>query len=72
MNNKFSEELFLTNETGRMLYADGATLQDVGIPAGGTLLMRFPVDEDLVAQWDSYGMSAAEARVSAAFRNDED
>ncbi len=59
-------------ENGRMLYADGATLQDVGIPAGGTLLMRFPVDEDLVAQWDSYGMSAAEARVSAAFRNDED
>ena len=59
-------------ENGGMLYADGATLQDVGIPAGGTLLMRFPVDEDLVAQWDTYGMSAAEARVSAAFRNDED
>ena len=59
-------------ENGGMLYADGTTLQNVGIPAGGTLLMRFPVDEDLVAQWDSYGMSAAEARVSAAFRNDED
>ena len=59
-------------ENGGMLYADGTTLQNVGIPAGGTLLMRFPVDEDFVAQWDTYGMSAAEARVSAAFRNDED
>ena len=59
-------------ENGGMLYADGTTLQGVGILAGGTLLMRFPVDEDLVAQWDTYGMSAAEARVSAAFRNDED
>ena len=59
-------------ENGGMLYADGTTLQNAGIPAGGTLLMRFPVDEDFVAQWDTYGMSAAEARVSAAFRNDED
>ena len=59
-------------ENGGMLYADGTTLQHVGIPAGSSLLLRFPVDDELVAQWDVYGMSAAEVRVSAAFRNDED
>ena len=59
-------------ENGRMLYADGATLQDVGIPAGGTLLMRFFVDEEMAAQWESYGMGASEVHVSAAFRSDED
>ena len=38
-----------------MVYADGTTLQDVGIPAGGTVLVRFDVDEAFVTQWQSYG-----------------
>lgn len=59
-------------QSGSMVYADGDTLQNIGIPAGGTLLIRFPVDEELTRQWDSYGMSATEVRVSAAFRGDED
>lgn len=59
-------------QSGGMVYADGDSLQNVGIPAGGTLMIRFPVDEELTEQWDSYGMSATEVRVSAAFRGDED
>ena len=55
-----------------MIYADGTTLKDVGIPVGGTILLRFPVEDELVKQWDSYGMSASEVRVTASFRNDED
>lgn len=54
------------------LYADGVTLQNVGIPAGGTMLLRFDVDDMFVSQWSSYGVAPAEARVSAAFRADED
>ena len=41
----------LYTDSGAMLYSDGTTLQDVGIPAGGTVLVRFDVDEAFVAQW---------------------
>lgn len=57
---------------GRLVYADGMTLQGVGIPAGGRTLVRFDVDEAFVAQWKSYNAMPAEARVSATFRRDED
>ena len=62
----------LYTQSGNMIYADGTTLKDVGIPVGGTILLRFPVEDELVKQWDSYGMSASEVRVTASFRNDED
>lgn len=64
----------LYTESGAMLYADGATLKGVGIPAGGTMLARFYVDDVILGQWLQAGESFApvEARVNAAFRNDED
>ena len=57
---------------GSMIYADGMTLRDVSIPAGGTVLMRFAIDSVFVSQWQSYGVVPAEARVSASFRADDD
>ena len=56
----------------QMVYADGTTLKDVGIPAGGTLLVRFDIDDAFIAQWQSYGSMPTQAMVSAAFRSDED
>lgn len=57
---------------GRMVYADGMTMQGVGIPAGGKALVRFDVDEVFAAQWRSYNAMPTEARVIATFRRDED
>ncbi len=57
---------------GSMIYADGMTLRDVGIPAGGTVLVRFAIDSVFVSQWQGYGVVPAEARVSASFRADDD
>ena len=55
-----------------MIYADGVTLKDVGIPAGGEVLLRFPVDDSFVEQWSGYGAAPAYAQVNAMFRRDED
>ena len=58
---------------GKMIvYADGTTLKDVGIPAGGTVLVRFDIDSAFISQWKSYNAMPTQAMVSAAFRNDED
>lgn len=57
---------------GDLLYADGKTLQGVGVPAGGTMLVRFFVDNAFVNQWSGYNMMPASARVNASFRADED
>lgn len=62
----------LYTEEGMMLYADGATLKDVGIPAGGTTLVRFGIDDVFVDQWDSYGARPTQVRVNASFGTDED
>lgn len=62
----------LYTDGGSMIYADGRTIQGVGIPAGGTLIVRFHVDSRFVNQWKQYGASIAEARVNAVFRVDED
>ncbi len=62
----------LYTESGYMLYADGSTVQNVGIPAGGTLLMRFSVEDAFVSQWTSAGMMPTQTRVTASFRNDQD
>lgn len=64
--------LGLYTEGGSLIYTDGLTVQHVGIPAGGTVLLRFPVDGEFVSQWDTYGAIPAEARVIASFRNDTD
>jgi len=59
-------------ENGAMIYADGVTMQNVGIPAGGTVLQRFRLDNVFVNQWKSYNAMPTEARVTAVFRNDAD
>lgn len=57
---------------GGMIYADGMTLKDVGIPAGQSVLARFAVDKVFVEQWKTYGAEPTEVRVNAGFRNDAD
>lgn len=57
---------------GDLLYADGRTLQSVGVPAGETMLVRFFVDNAFVERWSSYNAMPASARVNASFRADED
>ena len=64
--------LGLYTDDGTMVYADGTTLQDVGIPAGGTVLVRFDVDDVFVKQWQSYGVMPTQANTNASFRKDED
>ena len=62
----------LYTDTNKLVYADGTTLKDVGIPAGGTVLVRFDIDSAFIGQWKSYNAMPTQAMVSAAFRNDED
>lgn len=62
----------LYTQAGQMIYADGMTVNSVGIPAGGELLVRFGVDKAFVDQWNSYGATPAHVRVNAMFRNNED
>ena len=62
----------LYTESGSMIYADGTTLQDVGIPAGGTVLVRFDVDSAFIKQWQSYGAAPTQVQTNASFRRDED
>ena len=59
-------------DSGAMLYADGVTLQNVGIPAGGTTLVRFPVDDTVAKQWESYGVTPARVQAKAIYRADSD
>ena len=65
-------EAGLYTEGGQMLYACGTQLKDVGIPKGGTMLLRFGVEEELVEQWSGYGMTPAYALTSAVFSDNED
>lgn len=57
---------------GNLIYADGLTMQDVGVPAGGRTLLRFEVDDAFIEQWSGYGVTPEEVKVSASFRADED
>lgn len=62
----------LYTQTGGMIYADGMTLKDVGVPAGGSVLVRFYVDEMFVNQWAEFGAAPDHVKVNAAFRADSD
>ena len=59
-------------DAGQLIYADGKTLSDIGIPAGGRVLVRFDVDPLLVNQWVSYGASPARVVATAMVRGGED
>ena len=55
-----------------MVYADGMRLQDIGIPAGGSVMVRFDVEDELAAQWRSYDALPTQVRASAMFSANED
>lgn len=62
----------LYTEGGQMIYADGRMLTGVGIPAGGTVLVRFDVDAAFVSQWQAYSAMPMQAHVNASFRLNSD
>ena len=62
----------LYTDAGQMIYADGMTLTGVGIPAGGTVLARFTVEEAFVSQWKTFGAVPTQAHVNASFRVESD
>lgn len=62
----------LYTDAGQMVYTDGLRLSDVGVPAGGTVLVRFDVDQELAQQWSSYGALPTQAHVNAMFSTNED
>ena len=62
----------LYTEAGQMVYADGMRLQDIGIPAGGSVMVRFDVEDELAAQWRSYDALPTQVRASAMFSANED
>lgn len=57
----------LYTDAGQLVYADGRTLQDVGITSGGKLLVRFDVESTLVEQWMGYGALPTQVRAGAMF-----
>ena len=59
-------------DNGALIYAGGTTLQGVGVPAGGTTLMRFAIDDAIVTQWSNYGVSPTQVQAKAMFRTDAD
>ena len=59
-------------DNGAMIYAGGSSLQGVGVPAGGTTLMRFAIDDAIVTQWTSYGVTPTQVQAKAMFRSDAD
>jgi len=62
----------LYTDEDQLVYCDGRSLKDVGIPAGGKLLVRFAVEPMLVEQWMGYGALPTQVQVSAMFRTGSD
>ena len=62
----------LYTDGGAMVYADGLTLYNVGIPAGQTLRMRFDVDDEISGQWDTYGANVNQVQAVGSFRDGTD
>ena len=59
-------------DSGAMIYAGGSSLQNIGVPAGGTTFMRFSIDDAIVTQWKNYGVSPTQVQAKAMFRTDAD
>lgn len=57
---------------GSMLYADGITLNGLGIRSGSTIELQFTVNAQIVSQWAGYGVEPAEVRVMGYYRKDSD
>ena len=79
MSNPTNSEAFdpalaigLYTDAGQLLYAGGRNLTNVGIPAQGSVLVRFEVEPDMVAQWISYDALPTQVQVNAMFRTGSD
>ena len=62
----------LYTDGGAMVYADGLTLYNVGIPAGETLRMYFDVDDEISEQWNTYGANVTQVHAVGSFRDGTD
>ena len=62
----------LYTDAGQMVCADGMRLQDIGIPAGGSVMVRFDIEEELTEQWRSYDALPTQVRAGAMFSANED
>ena len=62
----------LYTDAGQLVYADGRTVKDVGIPADGRLMVRFDVESTLVEQWMEYNALPTQVRASARFSKGSD
>lgn len=62
----------LYTDAGQLVYADGRSLQDVGIAQDGKLLVRFHVEPMIVEQWIGYGALPTQVRADAMFRTGSD
>lgn len=62
----------LYTDAGQMVYAGGTRLSEIGIPAGGSVMVRFEVEDELAEQWRSYDALPTQARASAMFSASED
>lgn len=62
----------LYTDAGQMVYAGGMRLQDIGIPAGGSVMVRFDIEDELAEQWRSYDALPTQVRADAMFSANED
>ena len=61
----------LYTEGGALLYCDGRTLENVGIPSGGEMTVRFDVSRSFAERWAEYGADPAEVRATADCGGDD-
>ena len=61
----------LFTEGGALLYCDGRTLENVGIPAGGEVTVRFDVSRLFTERWAEYGADPAPIRAIADCGGDD-
>ena len=61
----------LYTEGGALLYCDGRTLENVGIPSGGGMTVRFDVSRSFAERWAEYGADPAEVRATADCGGDD-
>ncbi|MBQ9010482.1 MAG: hypothetical protein IJ088_14315 [Clostridia bacterium] len=62
----------LYTDGGSLLYADGQSLDNIGISGGNQLELRFMINPQIVAQWGGYGVEPAEVRVKGYYRQESD
>ena len=61
----------LYTEGGALLYCDGRTLENVGIPAGGEMTVRFDISKLFAERWAEYGADPAQVKATADCGGDD-